>query len=160
MFRCVYNPLIYSILSVLSNNSTDSIILGACPFCHIRGFRVGRTTVYPGAALALVPATSPARRLWENYVPPLMDDEDSDSSSDDDRKDEAPVTTATNRFDEHVNNVIATKIKRVTDAEALASGRRALKLKTKTAKKAEHFKGVSVYAKLFPGSYNTIHSII
>ena len=49
-----------------------------------------------------------------------MDDEDSDSPSDDEGKDEAPVTTATNTFDEHVNGVIANKIKRVTDAEALA----------------------------------------
>ena len=85
-------------------------------------------------------------------MPALMDDEDSDSPSDDEGKDEAPVTTATNTFDEHVNGVIAKKIKRVTDAEALASGRRALTLQSKTAKKAEPFKGVSVYAKLFPGS--------
>ena len=123
--------------------------VGACPFCHIRGFRVGRTTVYPGAALAPVPATSSARELWENYVPALMDNEDCESPSDEEHKHEAPVTSASNGFDAHVNDVITNKIQRVTDAEALASRRRALKLKTKTAKKQEHFKGVSVYAKLF-----------
>ena len=142
---------------MLSYNNTD---VGACPFCHIRGFRVGRTTVYPGAALALVPATSPARVLWENYVPALMDDDESDSASDEEHKHEPPVTSASNGFDAYVNDVIINKIKRVTDAEALASGQRALRLKTKTAKKQEPFKGVSVYAKLFPGPYNTIHSNI
>ena len=89
-----------------------------------------------------------------------MDDEESESQSDEENKDEAPLTSAANGFDAHVNDVIANKIKLVTDAEALASGQRAVKLKSKTAKKAEHFKGVSVYAKLFPGTCNTIHSSI
>ena len=105
--------------------------------------------MYPGA-LAKVPRTSPARVLWETYVAPEVKEDVDEASSD--SGEEAPAPVASNKFDEHVNSVIAQGIKMRTSAEAIASGQRAARAPTKAAKKKEPFKGVSVYHTLFPGT--------
>ena len=96
-----------------------------------------------------MPRDSPARVLWKTYNPDRKDEEE--SSDTDQEASEVLVLTGNNKFDEHVDSVIAEGLKLRTDDEAFASGQRAARLKTKTAKKKEPFKAVSVYAQLFPG---------
>jgi hypothetical protein len=103
---------------------------------------------YPGA-LALVPKDSPARALWATYQP--GDPLDEERSTDSDEKEEAAPTANTNQFNAHVAAVMANGIQRNTTALAIASGKRALRLTTKKAKKKEPFFAVSVYATMFPG---------
>ena len=107
---------------------------------------------------------SPARVLWKNYNPEGKDDEE---SSDTDQEAPEVVLTGNNTFDEHVDAVIAAGIVLRTNDEAIASGQRAARTKTKEGKRQEPFKAVSVYAKLFRGiirhrqrlSYDTSQSI-
>jgi hypothetical protein len=140
---------------------------GACPWCAVLGIWNGKTTVYPGA-LALVPAASPARALWATYQP--GDPLDDGRSSGSDENDEDVPAGRKNCFNAHVNTVIKQGIQRNTTAIAIASGKRAMRLATKRAKKREPFFAVSVYATLFPGitpyqpilflvSHNTIYHI-
>lgn len=127
---------------------------GACPWCNIEGIRVGKTTAYPGAQ-ALVAANSPARVLWKTYKPDPPEAEEVQPSSDSDAEEKhAPV--AKNKFDAHVNSIIAKGINQRTSAEAIASGQRAARLLTKKAIKKEAFKGESVYSSLFPGTTQSI----
>ena len=92
---------------------------------------------------------SPARVLWKNYNPERKDEEE--SSDTDQEAPEVVGFTGSNTFDEHVDSVIAEGLKLRTNDEAIASGQRAARSKTKKGKRQEPFKGVSVYAKLFPG---------
>ncbi len=92
---------------------------------------------------------SPARVLWKNYNPERKDDEE--SSDTDQEAPEVVVLTGNNTFDEHVDSVIAEGLELRTNDEAIASGQRAARTKTKEGKRKEPFKAVSVYAKLFRG---------
>ncbi len=91
---------------------------------------------------------SPARVLWKNYNPERKDDEE---SSDTDQEAPEVVLAGKNTFDAHVDSVIAEGLELRTDDEAIASGQRAARTKTKEGKRQEPFKAVSVYAKLFRG---------
>ena len=92
---------------------------------------------------------SPARVLWKNYNPERKDEEE--SSDTDQEAPEVVVLTGSNTFDEHVESVVAEGLKLRTNDEAMASGQRAARSKTKKGKLQERFKAVSVYAKLFRG---------
>lgn len=114
----------------------------------------GKTTVYPGA-LALVPAESPARALWATYkpeAPPEEKDATDDDKDGDGNKDAAAPAAHKNNYNAHVNDVIARGLSKQTTAKAIASGERALRCRTKKAKKKEPFFDISVYATLFPGT--------
>ena len=129
----------------------NNISVGACPWCTIEGVRVGKTTAYPGA-LALVGPESPARYLWRTYTPglPVIDE---DESADEDEDHTTGKQAA--KYNAHVDALITKGIRLRTTAEALASGKRSLRLATKNLKKKEPFMGVSVYEKLFPGNAKT-----
>ena len=123
----------------------DSIVAGACPWCDLVGFWGGTTMHYPGA-VALVDAGSPAAVLWRTYTPPPVPDDEKVPVSD--------KPTLASLYDAHVNKLIADGIHLRSSAEALASGIRGERCRTKVGKKLEPFPGVSIYCKLFPGTIN------
>ena len=100
---------------------------------------------YPGA-VALVDAGSPAGVLWRTYTPPPVPDDEKVPVSD--------KPTLASLYDAHVNKLIADGIHLRSSAEALASGIRGERSRTKVGKKLEPFPGVSIYCKLFPGTIN------
>ena len=144
-----HHPLLLTLTIDIVYNIIRYYDAGACPWCDVLGVWIGNTTVYPGA-LALVPTGSSPRKLWETYQPgePINDEASSDSEGKD--EDSAPPPRR-NLFNAHVNATITRGITRNTTTGAYASGRRALRLSTKRARKKEPFFAVSVYAKLFPG---------
>ncbi len=83
--------------------------------------------------------------MWAKYTPLALAPEEKavDLGDKDARK---------NKFNAHVNDIIAQGLKANTTALAIASGKRALKLRNKEEKKKEAFFGVSVYVTLFPGT--------